>query len=65
MEKVTNKYDMFYCYFDIDFSSLVGMLSEKSENIILSIEVRPGIKKKSIDEYPKGFINASDTPMEN
>ncbi len=65
MREVSNKHDLFYCYFDIDFSFFKGTTAKIVDNKVRWIEARPEIKKKNIDDHPKGFINPVGLPPEN
>lgn len=65
MEEIAEKNDLFYCYFDIDFTALRGTTVVSSGDRIHWIESRPSITKKNIGGHPKGFFKQGELPTEN
>ena len=65
IEKITSEHDLFYCYFNIDFSTIKGIKTKIVDNRVYWIEARPSIMKKNIDDCPKGFNEAGELPPEN
>ncbi len=65
MEAIAKENNLFYCYFDIDFSTVIGMTTNIVNNKVRWIEARPSILKKNVDDSPTGFINPNELPPEN
>ncbi len=65
MEEISENFELFYCYFDIDFSNIKGTTSNLIDNKIVWIEKRPEIKPKNINNHTNGFIDAGELPPEN
>jgi len=65
MKEIVRANDLFYCYFEIDFTDIYGTTTNIVSQKVRWIEARPKIKKRKIDSSPTGFINAGDLPPEN
>ncbi|MCB0447979.1 MAG: hypothetical protein KDD03_10805 [Gelidibacter sp.] len=64
MEVVSDEHESFYCYFDINYTTIKGTTSKIVDNKVIWVEARPEIRKKDIDSNPSGFINAGELPPE-
>lgn len=60
MKSIVEEFDLFYCYFDIDFSKIYGSTTNVMGKRVNWIEVRPYIKMKNLEGYPSGFIDPKD-----
>lgn len=65
MGVIVEENDLFYCHFDIDFTTIIGTTTNIVDHNVRWIEARPDIRKKNIDDSQTGFINPNELPPEN
>lgn len=65
IQVIVEENDLFYCHFDIDYTTIIGTTTNVVDRKVRWIEARPNIQKKIIDGSSTGFIDPNELPPEN